>query len=147
MNCLYFKTILRLGSFLSPGYLHLIHALMSSCFRNIPAKRNLRRDCWRPSHMPKGLACCNELNKRDKTIGGNGVPVQKSIRENPQKAISYSKQATVVTCIWASLLHLGTLGWNSRFQLLLWTNYFLLAWKCYIFFHLYVQRGFPEYLF
>lgn len=43
--------------------------------------------------MPKDLACCNELNKRDKTVGGNGVPVQKSIRENLQKAVSYSKQS------------------------------------------------------
>lgn len=31
--------------------------------------------------MPKDLACCNKINKnnkRDKEIGGDGVPVQKN---------------------------------------------------------------------
>jgi len=63
------------------------------------------------------------------------VPVQKG-----HKIVSYSSHLCL--CL-PSLL--GTLGWNSRFQLLIWTKslFFLLAWKCYIFFHLYVQRGFP----
>lgn len=115
------------------GYLHLILALMSFYFRNIQAKKNLKRDCWRPSLMPKDLACCKKNKKWEEKEKRKKFKMLITITRGIKLVVIVSQYkkavkewTTVVTCVCASLLYWGYMGWNSRFQLLIWTNPLLL---------------------
>lgn len=47
--------------FFLAGYRRLTLALMSCCCLSTAARRSWGRDCWKPSPMPKGLACSEPL--------------------------------------------------------------------------------------
>ena len=47
--------------FFLAGYRRLTLALTSCCCLSTAARRSWGRDCWKPSPMPKGLACSEPL--------------------------------------------------------------------------------------